>query len=543
MKSHSEGDSRGAGRSFDALVREGRVSRRGVLRAALALAAAGLAGPLAMRQALAQAQPKPRFTGQPFTLGVASGFPASDSFVIWTRLAPQPLEPDGGVAEAIIDVEWEVAEDERFARIVASGRNRAVSERAHSVHVDVAGLRPDREYHYRFRAGDEVSATGRARTAPAADADPKHLRFAIACCQNFEHGYFAAHRHLLRDDPRLVVFLGDYIYEKTWGTNHVRRHAGGEADTLAGYRVRHAQYRTDADLQALHRAVPFVLSWDDHEVDNDYAGTQSEHLDPQFLSRRAAAYQAYLEHLPLPRRMWPRDGAMRLYDRYAHGSLATFHVTDTRQFRSPQPCPDPARGGGATELYECAELQAPGHGMLGEEQHRWLDEGLAATRARWNFIGQQAMLSRWDVDPGPRTRLSTDGWDGYPESRRRVLEALVADKVGNPIVLGGDLHAHVVANVHRDADDAGSPVVAAEFCTSSLSAQGWPVDVFAPRAAANPHVQLADSSKRGYMLFDLDAKRCEVSIRSLENEKDPASTIATPAKFVVVDGEPGAKPA
>lgn len=375
-------------------------ARRRFLQASLALAALSML-PLSLR---AQAV-RIRFVGDPFTLGVASGYPVADGFTLWTRLAPLPLQADGGIDhDVVLPVAWQVAEDERFSNIVVEGLQRAVPELAHSVHVDVRGLRPGRPYFYRFIIGDEVSPTGRTRTAPAAGTAAQRLRFAIGSCQHYEQGYYAAYRHLLDDAPDLMVFLGDYIYESSWGDDLVRRHATAEPYDLVGYRMRHAQYKTDPDLQRAHGAMPWLCAWDDHEVDNDHAGDQSEYRDPRFLLRRAAAYQAYYEHMPLPASMRPHtDGSLRLHTEVMWGDTARFFMLDARQYRTAQACPDPLKGGGGrtVEIATCTGLDAPDRTLLGSDQERWLQRGLAASRSRWNILAQQTLMSARDDDAGP----------------------------------------------------------------------------------------------------------------------------------------------
>ena len=311
--------------------------RRRFLTTALALAGGSILAATRAGSALAQV----RFPGYPFTLGVASGAPRVDSVVLWTRLVPEPLNAtgDGGMPPDRIAVNWEVADDEQFKKIVRKGAHRAIPELAHSVHVEVEGLEPGRWYFYRFIAGGDVSPVGRTRTAGVRE---EKLRFAFASCQQYEQGFFTAYRHMAKENLDLVAFLGDYIYEANWGSNLVRRHAGPETESLAQYRQRHAQYKTDPDLRAMHAAAPWIVTWDDHEVDNDYANDQSEHLDPRLLLRRAAAYQAYYEHMPLAQSALPRGPNMRLYDRFTFGTLAEFQVLDDRQYRSPQACPRPA---------------------------------------------------------------------------------------------------------------------------------------------------------------------------------------------------------
>jgi len=512
-----------------------RPSRRAVLRAALALAALAVlprahAGP---------PPPRPRFAGYPFTLGVASGYPRADGMELWTRLAPAPLSPDGGMGADAVSIAWQVAEDERFARVVRSGTQDAYAELAHSVRVPVDGLEPAHTYFYRFTAGDEVSPIGRTRTAPARDSDAT-LRLGFASCQHFEHGYFAGHRHLLADEPDLVAFLGDYIYEVTWGTLAIRRHAGAiDATTLADYRVRHAQYKTDPDLARLHANAPWVFTWDDHEVDNDYGGDASEHLDPGFLARRAAAYQAYYEHMPMPAAMLPAGGGARIYTHLDWGRSTRICLLDDRQYRSPVACPPPGSARGGNVDPACPALADKSRSLLGMEQERWLAAKLEESPARWNLLAQQTVVAPLDMKPGDGRTTWTDSWDGFPGSRERLIAALRDGRVRNPLAIGGDIHAALVANTRVDARDPKSAVVLGEICASSLSAEGWPPEHWDEIRAENPDVLLADGAHRGYVVMDFDAKQCRAKVRGLEDATQRDSGVATVAELVMEDGKPG----
>jgi alkaline phosphatase D len=512
--------------------------RRDLLRAAAGLALGAFAAP-----ALAQAPaPRIRFVADPFTLGVASGYPRPDRVALWTRLAPAPLEADGGMQPENVDVGWEVAADEAFTDVVAKGRQRAVPELAHSVHVEASGLAPGRDYWYRFNAGAAVSPVGRTRTAPAVDADSARLRFAIGSCQNYEHGWFDAYRHVAAENLDLFVFLGDYIYEGGWGNDLVRRHVGTTLTSLSDYRRRHSQYASDPALQIARRAMPWVLTWDDHEVENDYAGDQSEHRDPAFLLRRANAYQAWFEHLPMPLDVLGGGGRMRIHRSLDWGRLARLYLLDDRQYRSPQACPDPYKRGGSTEasVQACAELADPARTLLGAEQERWLDEAFASSRRRWNLIGQQTLLTAFPTPQpdGPPT-VWTDGWDGYPAARQRLLDALRRHRVANPVVLGGDLHTTIVGDVL--ADGTRGAVVAAEFCGTSINAQAWPQDSYASRWETNRHIDHVNARQRGYLSFDLTPARLEVRERVLASEKTPRSDIADGLTWIVEDGRPGVR--
>jgi alkaline phosphatase D len=519
------------------------LSRRDVLRAAMSLAGAAL---LPSSLFAAYDPKQPRFTAYPFSLGVASGYPRADRVTLWTRLAPEPLRADGGMSDEMIDVAWEVADDEGFGRIVQKGNVRAVPELAHSARVTVKGLAPARHYFYRFICGNAVSRIGLTRTMPASGADTEHFRIAIGSCQHFEQAYFSAHRHVVADNVDLMLFLGDYIYESNWGDEPVRRHVGGEASTLAEYRIRHAQYKTDEHLQLSHASIPWAFTWDDHEVDNDYAGAQSEHLDPAFLARRAAAYQAFYENQPMPMDMHPSGPDMKIYTELDVGNLARIHIVDNRQYRSTQPCPSEYKGGGSTDVRpsECAMVNDPSQTMLGKEQEAWLDRSFATSTARWNLITQQTLFARFDSAIGPDDRMVwTDGWDAYPAARNRLLESLGKHQARNPLILGGDIHATVIANVHRDSEDPKSPIVAAEFCGTSIGSQGWVPELFNQRLPENPHVLYGDTTKRGYIVLDLNRERCLADLRILDDEKSPDSKASTSAQFVVEGGRAGVRKA
>jgi alkaline phosphatase D len=511
-------------------------SRREFLRAA-----AGLAAATPWRHLFAQ----PRFGSDPFKLGVASGYPTAEGVVLWTRVAPEPLA-GGGAPPAAIKVGWEIATDEAFRNIVRKGTQTAAPQWGHSVHAEVAGLEPARHYFYRFHAGDAVSAVGRTRTAPAPGAALDRLRFAYASCQHYEQGWYCAYRHMAAEELDLVIHLGDYIYESSWGRNHVRKHDTGpdEPITLEEYRNRYALYKSDPDLRAAHAAFPWLVTWDDHEVDNDYAADRSQDRDlpAAFLRRRAAAYQAYYEHMPLPRRMRPAGPDMKIYTHADFGALARIHVLDDRQYRSPQACPRPGRGGSNVVFpSECPELQQPGRTLLGPQQEQWLFEGFAAAGPRWNVIAQQTIMAQVDRRPGPEQAFWTDGWDGYPVARARLLGRLADKRVANPLVIGGDVHMFAVSDLKADFDDPASPVVATEFTGTSITSQGAAPKVLETWRNENPHIRFGDSTRRGYTTMELSAKSCVARLRAVRSVTDAAAPVATLATFVVEDGRPGAQ--
>jgi alkaline phosphatase D len=503
-----------------------QIRRRQLLQLALATGVA----PAFVRHARGSDAPR-------FSLGIASGHPRPDGMVLWTRLSGDDLP-------ARVPVRWEVAEDQAFTRVVARGEEAAEAAWAHSVHAEPSGLRSDRWYWYRFSALGQQSAPGRTRTAPAPDADAASLRFAITSCQRWDHGHYAAWRHVADDELDLVMFLGDYIYEYPGIPSRVRTHRGGETTTLEQYRDRYAQYKSDPALQAAHAAAPWLLVWDDHEVENDYAGLHGNAPGQDFPARRTAAYQAYWEHQPFPKAWRPQGTDGRVYGRYDWGRLARIHALDDRQYRDPQACPKPGRGGSNTvTLKSCPELLDPKRTLLGAAQERWLAEGWDPQRG-WNLVAQQTLMARltW-TDPAQSPTYWTDGWDGYAPARNRLLADMRERKPGNVVVLGGDVHSHYVADLKADFDDPASPVVATEFCGSSISSRSIEQSRLDAALPWNPHIRYGRSDQRGYMRFALQRDLLQAQIMVVENIEDPASVVRTAARFVVEAGRPGAVPA
>lgn len=499
------------------------MDRRHLLRTAAALAAGRfLAAP---RQGEAAAA---RLDHDPFRLGVASGEPALDGFVLWTRV--MDLTGDAVVG-------YDLAEDEGFRRIVRTGRTVARASRAGAVHLEVAGLNPGRPYFYRFHLGPAVSRTGRTATVPAG---PNRLRLALTSCQHWEQGWFAAYRDIIAGEPDAVLQVGDYIYDASFGDGpDVRSFGASPPTSLADYRARHALYRTDPELAAAHAALPFVVTFDDHEVENDYAGeTSGRPGDPAaFLRRRAAAYQAYFEHMPLRPSALRPDGGVRLYRRLAWPGLATLHVLDTRQYRSPHPCATPdERGGRIVEA--CAAAVLPTGDMLGRAQGAWLDNSLAHETAPWSLIVQQTLFSRLFLPQGDQARYS-DVWDGYEASRGRVLTALGRPSVRNAVILGGDVHSFWLNDVLEDFGAPAARPVASEIVTSCLAARNGPEALFGPAKRLNPHVRLLDNAHAGYVRLELTRERMQVELRSVRNLADPLSACDRLASAQVEAGRPG----
>ena len=481
-----------------------------------------------------------RFETDPFALGVASGSPLPDGVVLWTRLAPRPLEIGGGMPAAPVTLRWSLAEDEGFTRGVRKGTAQALPALAHSVHVEVGGLAPDRPHWYRFDCGDAQSVLGRTRTAAAPGATRERFRFAYASCQNFERGYFSAYRHMLADELDLIVHLGDYFYESPAATNGVRRHEGPEPESLDAYRARHALYKTDPDLRAAHAAAPWAVTWDDHEVDNDYAGDFSQdRVDPAlFHARRAAAYQAYYEHMPLRAAALPRDGAMRLHQRLRFGDLLELHVLDTRQYRSDQACGSDGPGGGKI-LEDCDERLSPARSLLGSEQAAWLESGLAGSQVRWNVLAQQLLMAQLEQKVGPGEGYWSDGWDGYAPERERLLRFVAERRIPNLVTIGGDIHSFWATELRADFRDPGSAVLGSEFVGTSITSPGVPYDRFAAFLPDNPHIKFFDSRQRGYVRCEVRPERWTTDFRVVDSVLTPQSTVSTLASFVVEAGRPG----
>jgi alkaline phosphatase D len=487
----------------------------------------------------------PVFAASPFALGIAAGDPAPDGFVLWTKLAPRPLERSGGMPRKAVEVDWAVATDERMRQVVQKGTATAHPELGHAVHVEVGGLEAGREYFYHFIVGGERSRTGRARTLPAAGAAVAQLRFGVAGCQRYEDGYFTAYRHIAAERFDFVFHYGDYIYEY-----RVARHGDrpvpvvrvmpdepDEIYTLDDYRHRYAIYKTDPDLQDAHASAPFVMSYDDHEVDNNWAGDISEEgTRPElFLLRRAAAFQAWYEHMPVRKSLLPRGPDLLAYRRLAVGELVTLNVLDTRLFRSDQPCGDGVRA-------DCPEALDPNRTMLGDTQERWLYDGFKTARSRWTVLGQQVMVMRYDRDPAPNVfAASMDKWDGAVAARDRLFAAVEAAKLPNLVVLTGDIHNHWAGELKQNFDDPGSATLGVEFVATSISSGGDGFDtndVFQAGLAQNPHMKFFNN-QRGYVRHVVTPERWQADFQVLDRVSGRDGQVSTRKSFVVEHGRNG----
>jgi alkaline phosphatase D len=477
---------------------------------------------------------RPRFTADPFALGVASGDPIADGIVLWTRLAPAPLDVGGGMPDAPVDVIWEVADDEAFRRIVRSGTVTARPDAAHSVTADVRGLRDDRVYWYRFRTygtgGAVESPTGRTRTAPRPDAAVNEFRFAYASCQKYDDGLYTAHRHIADDDVRMVLFLGDYIYEGAGEPGAVRPHTLTEALTLDDYRRRYALYRSDPDLQLAHRAHPWMIVWDDHELFNDYSG-HTVAAQAATRARQRGAYQAFAEHMPIRGLRTPGHDALQMHRRLSIGTLANLCLLDTRQYRSPAACGDGLQ-------HDCVERRDATRTMLGSPQERWLFDTMQHSAARWQVVAQQIPFARVDREPGPGVSLHMDKWDGYPQARDRILEFLERRGTRDTVVLTGDNHNHWLMELRRDGAAESSEPITHELLGTSISSSGDGAEQHPNYAAVlsdNPHARYLNS-RRGYTRCVVTPQEWRVDYRVVPYVSTPGASISTDASFVLTHG-------
>ncbi|GHA54583.1 alkaline phosphatase D family protein [Streptomyces purpurascens] len=490
-----------------------------------------------------------RVSDDPFTLGVASGDPLPDSVLIWTRLAPEPFTADGGLGQERVAVSWEVATDEWFALVEQRGVATAHPEYAHSVHVDIKGLRPNSHYYYRFRVGSWISPTGRTRTAPAAGSATDGMRLAAVACQAYQDGYYTAHRHLAEEDVDVVFHLGDYLYEyPVDSAGGARRYSdrklpdvfNRETLTLADYRLRYALYKNDPDLRAAHARHPFLVTWDDHETENNYAGAFDENgtSPEQFLARRAAAYRAYWENQPLRAEQLPQGPDARLYRRLAWGSLVQFDLLDTRQYRSDQAYDDRPHAPGT-------ESDDPARTLTGAAQERWLLDGWRASGALWHVMPQQVCFSQRKFDVTGPARVSMDAWDGYRGSRDRVTAGAKAAGIDNWMVLTGDVHVGYAFDIKDDFDDPQSRTLGTEFTCTSISSGGNGTekpDNWDTYLRANPHMKYYDG-RRGYVRVELGRAKAQVDFRTVPSITQPGGTVSTTASFVTEVGSPGLKSA
>jgi alkaline phosphatase D len=515
-----------------------RISRRTLLKTGGAFAAgitlAGIAGGPAFGQAI--------FPDDPFTLGVASGDPGPTGVVLWTRLAPNPLAVGGGMPPEAFEVEYELSQDADFHAIVRKGSTVALPDEAHSARAEITGLGPEHEYYYRFRAGDWISPVGRTHTRPNGNAMVRSLTFAFVSCQNYAEGYFTPYDEIAAsEDIETVIFLGDYIYE---GRNSgPRTHEPQKTiQTLDDYRIRHGQYKTDPSLQRAHAAHPWLITWDDHEFWNNYADDDTDQTPPvpaaQVLVRRAAAYRAFWEHMPLARDRKPVGPDLQLYRRFRWGQMATFNVLDGRQYRSDQNATCRSRDPSGY----CVEHLDPSRTMLGAEQRDWLFEDLAGTKARWNVLAQQtafAPLNGQETFPPRFSGTNADNWEGYVAERQAIIDWAVEHETPNFVVLTGDSHRNWVRNIPRHYSSLENPM-GVEFLGTSDSTGGDTVPRELDFGLPNNPQLLLRNNNRGYCKCTLTEDTWTSEYRIVTTVREPQASVSSLATFVVENGRPGA---
>ena len=523
-------------------------------------AAASAASLSLPRSVWSQTDTSHKFQSNPFTLGVASGSPTHDSVVLWTRLV------ESGLDSRPVTVRWEVADDDKFSRISQSGQHLATADLGHSVHVELQNLQPDRWYFYRFMAGDAISSIGKTRTFPKAGATVDKLKIAYASCQRWESGYFTAYKHMLAEKLDAVLFLGDYIYEYPGNPVSAVRLPSSTSSlgfvlTLDDYRSRYAQYKSDADLQAMHAACPWLMTWDDHEVQNDYAGLTAGDSGiadifsnpADFAMRRAAAYQAYYENMPIRPSTLTKSMAvmtsgaeMRIYQRLDVGQLASFYMLDTRQYRDRQLCSkDGKLGASVVNPAICVDWLNPKRTLLGAKQEQWLNSEFETAKHRgstWQVMAQSTLFGSRDNNPGKEQGFFNDGWDGYAPARKRLTDALQKHAVQNPVMLGGDVHENWVGYLKADysqtAAAQAAPAIGVEFCGTSItsSASSSAVEKTPERLAENPHFVFADAKRRGYGVVEFTPKLLTTSLRVVDNVRAQNTVVSTLAQFAVSAG-------
>ncbi|EQB30115.1 alkaline phosphatase D family protein [Sphingobium ummariense] len=484
------------------------------------------------------------FASYPFALGVTSGDPSPDGFVIWTKLAPRPFDPHGGMPMVPLPVKWEVASDDRFRTIVASGEATARPELGHSVHVEVSGLQPDRPYWYRFALGSDLSTRGRARTLPPPSASPQSLKFGVAGCQNYQDGYFTAFRHLAREDDLAFVYhYGDFIYEYAErGPDYdkdglpvaqVRQHIGQDCFDIADYRLRYAQYLSDYDLQAARARHTWFPTFDDHEVANNWVGD----IDPKgapadvFRLRRQAALQVWYEYMPVRAAMLPRDGLITdIYREARYGDLLSIDFLDTRSFRTDQPCGDGFKT-------HCAGIDDPKGQVISAQEEAWLLRNLSRKQAKWNCVAQQVMMMSLDrrryADEKEKI-YNLDSWAGYEAQRSRLLARMKG--LDNVVVLTGDEHQNFAGLL-----DDGDRTVAVEFVSTSISSGGDGSDLRAGSDRMfqnNPQLKFLND-QRGYLVCEVTPDAWQSRFMVMDRVSTPGGAIAKRATITVPRGQPG----
>ena len=523
--------------------RANRARRRDLTRRTFVLGTGLGLGAAAAPLTTPSASAAPKNHASPFTLGIASGDPTPTGIVLWTRLALDPLAEDGvgAMGSKKVMVHWQISEDPQMHRVVRAGTEAALPQFGFAVHAEVEGLRPGREYYFRFRTGRHESRIGRTRTLPAAESR-ESLRAIAVSCSHWEGGHFTAYHHAAQERPDVVLALGDYIYEGKEGTSTIRRHVGGTCLTLADYRRRYAQYKTDPNLQELHAAAPWIVSWDDHEIQDNWAGLFPKDGVPSdaWTARKAAGMRAFWENMPLRRSRIPHDTSLPLHRRFRWGRVADLHVLDTRQFRDLQACHN---GGKNWWFTDCAAMADPSRTILGAEQKRWLIDGFDRTEAAWQVLQQGVFFARRDSKVGPGETLSSDAWDGYSADRDAMRDAWAARGL-DATVLTGDVHVHFANEIKADFRDVSSPTVGTELVTSSITSGGDGSEEAGGQANVlkeNPHIKFINN-RRGYVSVDWHMDRMDARYMTVPFVEKVGAPIEVKRAFSVPRGQQGLHP-
>ncbi|KQU36474.1 MULTISPECIES: alkaline phosphatase D family protein [unclassified Rhodococcus (in: high G+C Gram-positive bacteria)] len=541
---------------------ETSLNRRGFLRTTTLAAGVGAAATLTARTASAQ-------SSSVFRHGVASGDPLEDAILLWTRVTPTPDATPGSGRGPATTVTWELARDAALTDVVRSGSVVTSADTDHTVKVDVTGLSPATTYHYRFTAAGESSTVATTRTAPAAEADVARLRFGVVSCANWESGYFSAYRHLAaRQDLDAIIHLGDYIYEYETGgfegkNGVVRVHDPvHEIVSLADYRIRHGQYKSDPDLQAAHRGVPWICTWDDHESANDAYATGAENHQPDtegdWASRKANSVQAYYEWMPV--RAAGTANNRHLYRRLRFGTLMELSMLDLRTYRTKQVLP-----------FQGPAVDSPDRTITGADQMAWLTAGLTSSPTQWRIIGNPVMITPTLIPPldpeaargvtqllglpAAGVSYNADPWDGYTADRRRLLDAIRTAGVDNTVFITGDIHSSWACDIPVDA--AAYPAagtVATELVVTSVTSANIEDFLKVPEhtvgrvaeeafKAFNHHVKYVDLDTHGFGVFEVTPSGAQMDHWYVTAKEDPASTAYFGAGFRVGSGTQTVAPA
>lgn len=485
----------------------------------------------------------PKFINDPFSLGVASGDPTSDGFVLWTRIAPNPLDTEA-FTQDLVEVMVEVAEDDKFTKIVRRQTELARPDNAHSVHAEIGGLLPNRPYFYRFRVGGIASQIGMTKTAQAIGMPLQKYKFAWLSCAHYEHGLYTAYGDIAKQNPDMVLGLGDYIYEVSYGPQ-MRRMPVEEAWSLEDYRLIYGATKMDKDLQEAHRVAPWLFIWDDHEVANDYQGDIGKVMQgfdqKAFLTRKHAAYKAFFEHLPLrSRARFDASNRMRVYGQSNHGNLLEFTLLDTRQYRDRAACPSEGRYEAETvSRATCADLTDKNRTILGARQERFLNEQFMRGLSKWSILVQPTLFGTVNQKNNKNEWAAyNDGWSGFEPARQKIIDMMARRKKDSScVVIGGDVHAFWAGEVKNDYANPESEAVAVEFVGGSITSKSYNYERFSKMLPDNPHFKFFDDRTNGYGLAEVTENSIDVKLRHTKSTWQRDAGFSNLKHFVVERGK------